>query len=429
MQNNLALQVPHLTTALLGPLQKIEKHLLNLQVDIECWFRQQWRKTPPPVYASVDLRNAGFKISPVDTNLFPAGFNNLNMDFLPLCIQAAQSTLENIYPGCKRVLIVPENHTHNMFYFESLAVLQAIFNMAGFLVKIGSMREDVEKKTKINLPSGREIELEPLIRVNDRLGVKDFDACIVILNNDLSSGVPAILENISQPVLPPFSLGWITRLKSQHFAYYADVVKEFADLIKMDPWLLAPFYRQCNHVNFMQREGEDMLMEKTDELLREISAKYAEYNIKEKPYVIIKADAGTYGMGVLPIFSSDEIPKLNRKKRKDMSVTKGGRPITQVLLQEGVYTFETWKEATAEPVVYMMGQYVIGGFYRVHTGRGMTDNLNSPGMHFAPLAFVEVCNKPQSDETPDYCANRFYSYGVIARLALVAAAREQQNNR
>ena len=36
------------------------------------------------VLRSVDLRNAGFKLAPVDTNLFPGGFNNLNQDFLPL---------------------------------------------------------------------------------------------------------------------------------------------------------------------------------------------------------------------------------------------------------------------------------------------------------------------------------------------------------
>jgi oxygen-independent coproporphyrinogen-3 oxidase len=30
----------------------------------------------------VDLRNAGFKLAPVDTNLFPAGFNNLNLDLI-----------------------------------------------------------------------------------------------------------------------------------------------------------------------------------------------------------------------------------------------------------------------------------------------------------------------------------------------------------
>jgi glutamate--cysteine ligase len=91
-----------------------------------------------------------------------------------------------------------------------------------------------------------------------------------------------------------------------------------------------------------------------------------------------------------------------------------------------VYTFETWGEqaAVAEPVVYMIDHFVVGGFYRVHTGRGINENLNAPGMHFEPLAFVESCNTPDRTREPDAEPNRFYAYGVLARLALLAAARE-----
>jgi glutamate--cysteine ligase len=96
--------VPHLTTARSGPLQQIERLLLTRQSDIEAWLRTEWRKTPAPFYCSVDLRNAGFKLAPVDTNLFPAGFNNLNPAFLPLCIQAVQSALERVCPTARGVL-------------------------------------------------------------------------------------------------------------------------------------------------------------------------------------------------------------------------------------------------------------------------------------------------------------------------------------
>ena len=36
-------------------------------------------------------------------------------------------------------------------------------------------------------------------------------------------------------------------------------------------------------------------------------------------------------------------------------------------------------EAVAEPVIYLIDRYVVGGFYRVHTGRGKDENLNAPG--------------------------------------------------
>jgi len=419
-------QVPHLTTALSGPLHLLEKHLLAHQTQIEAWLRQQWRISPPPFYTSVDLRNAGFKLAPVDTNLFPAGFNNLNPDFLPLAIQAVQATLERQMPGCQRILLIPESHTRNLFYLESLANLRDILLKAGFDVRIGTLIEDIKDAQDIELPSGRTVKLEKITRNGNRVGVEGYSACFVLLNNDLSSGTPEVLQGIEQPILPPLDLGWNQRLKSDHFQVYSDVCREFAEIVEIDPWLIDPAFRRCGEVNFLKREGEDCLVHHSTELLKEIQKKYDQYNIKEKPYVVIKADAGTYGMGVLSISDPEEIRQLNRKKRTDMSMAKGNRPITQVMIQEGVYTFETWHNAVAEPVVYMIGQHVIGGFYRVHTGRGISDNLNAPGMHFEPLAFVKACNLPEYCAQPEVqCTNRFYAYGVIARLALVAAAREQ----
>ncbi len=108
-----------------------------------------------------------------------------------------------------------------------------------------------------------------------------------------------------------------------------------------------------------------------------------------------------------------------------MAVTKGSQKVSRVILQEGVYTFETMADgAVAEPVVYMIGQDVVGGFYRVHQGRGRDENLNAPGMHFEPLAFVNACNMPDDGLDVEDIPNRFYVYGVIARLAALAAARE-----
>ena len=45
-------------------------------------------------------------------------------------------------------------------------------------------------------------------------------------------------------------------------------------------------------------------------------------------------------------------------------------------------------------------------------------------MHFEPLAFAQTCNRPDASQAPDAVPNRFYAYGVVARLALLAAARE-----
>ncbi len=418
--------VPHLTTAQSGPLQHIERHLLRNQAAIEGWFRRQWKETPAPFYASVDLRNAGFKLAPVDTNLFPAGFNNLNAAFMPLCIQAAQSAIERVCPDGRSILILPETHTRNVFYLESLAVLQDILSKAGYQVRIGWLGEAAEAPQTIDLPSGGRLVIEPLCRHGDRVGVDGFDPCMVLLNNDLSAGVPELLEGIEQAIVPPLALGWSNRLKSEHFAEYRQVTEEFAGLVEIDPWLITPYFLQCGEIDFMKREGEDCLARNVATLLDMIRRKYDEMGVDQEPFVVIKADAGTYGMGVMSVHSVDEVQQLNRKQRTRMATGKGGRSTSRVLLQEGVHTFETWGKAQAvtEPVVYMIDHFVVGGFYRVHTRRGRHENLNAPGMHFEPLAFAEYLTTPEQHLDPDAQPNRFYAYGVIARLALLAAARE-----
>jgi len=105
-------------------------------------------------------------------------------------------------------------------------------------------------------------------------------------------------------------------------------------------------------------------------------------------------------------------------------VIKEGQPVHEVIIQEGVYTFESVEGAVAEPVVYMMDQFVVGGFYRVHTERGIDENLNSPGASYAPLAFETNCHTPDCTGKPGDPPNRFYTYGVVARLAMLAAAVE-----
>jgi glutamate--cysteine ligase len=74
-------------------------------------------------------------------------------------------------------------------------------------------------------------------------------------------------------------------------------------------------------------------------------------------------------MGVMTVRNVDEVIALNRKQRNKMSVVKEGLEVSEVLIQEGVHSFETLNEAVAEPVIYMIDRYVVGGFYRVHRAR------------------------------------------------------------
>ena len=421
--------VPLLTTSLTGPLFDLERRIIDARPNIERWFRTQWQDHTLPFYSSVDLRNAGFKLAPVDTNLYPGGFNNLNADFMPLCVHAAMSAVQKICPDKQRFLLIPENHTRNLFYLTNVATIVKILLGAGLEVRVGTLLPEITAPTTLDLPNGDKLTLEPIVRNGNRVGVAGFNPCAILLNNDLSAGVPEILKGIEQPIVPPLYAGWTNRRKTLHFHAYDAVAEEFAKLIGIDPWLINPEFSQCGRVNFSAKEGEECLAANVEAVLAEVQTKYDHYGIKEKPFVIVKADAGTYGMGILTARSPDDVRGLNRKERNKMAVVKEGLEVNEVIIQEGVYTFERVNDLVAEPVVYMIDQFVVGGFYRVNTDRGIDENLNSRGMSFVPLAFETDCHTPDCGSAPDAPPNRFYTYGVVARLAMLAAAKEVEQLR
>jgi glutamate--cysteine ligase len=336
------------------------------------------------------------------------------------------AAIEKICPEAKNLLVIPENHTRNTFYLSNLAQLKRIFHMAGLNVRIGSISPDIKEPTTVELPGGGSVLLEPVVRSKRRLGLKNFDPCTILLNNDLSTGIPGILEDIhEQYLLPPLHAGWSVRRKSNHFKSYEEVSKRFGKLLGIDPWLINPMFNMCGEVNFAEGAGMDCLTTNVDALLTKIRKKYKEYGINEKPFVVVKADNGTYGMGIMTVRDVKDLDDLNRKSKNKMSVIKDGQPVQQVIIQEGVLTNERINDAVAEPVVYMMDRYVVGGFYRIHAERGIDENLNAPGSSFVPLAFAESTRLPQPGEKPGASApNRFYMYGVIGRLAMLAASYE-----
>jgi len=419
--------IPHLEHAHARPFFELEKLILNNQIKIESWFREAWQAHPPVFSSSVDLRNAGFKLGAVDANVFPAGFNNLNPDFFPMCILAAQQFLNEYYPHCKNIVIIPENHTRNPHYYQSILTLKQIIEKAGYAVKIGTLLVD-EGEINVTLEDNQTLTLYPVERQGDQLTIKDFKPCVVLLNNDLSEGIPDMLQGIKQPIEPSHQLGWSTRSKAQHFTYYKQICEAFAKVIGIDVWQICPLFLEQKEVDFVKRQGIDELVDKVEMLLTQIQHKYHEYHIEFSPFVVVKADAGTYGMSVMPIHDPEQLRTMNRKQRTSMSTRKGGQSVDRVIIQEGIPTFETVGQAhnVAEPVVYMLGQHVIGGFYRVHQGRDIFENLNSPGMHFEKLSFAQCCNNPNNRSVTHDVQNQFYVYSVIARLAALAICYEKE---
>jgi len=414
-------------TALAGPILEFERRILDSMTDIEHWFRLNWQEHTPPFYGSVDLRNSGFKLAPVDMNLFPGGFNNLSEDQLPCAVQAAQVAIERTCPDARKLLLIPERHTRNVFYLQNVARLVRLLATPGLEVRVGTLAPEAIAPSTISLPGGERLTVEPVRRHGDRVGLEGFDPCIVLLNNDLSAGIPPELMNLDpgQTVLPPLHAGWAVRRKSNFFRCYDEVADQFARLIGVDPWTINPLFERCGKIDFREKLGEECLSFNVERLLSEIGQRYRERGIRDKPFVIVKADAGTYGMGIMTVRDASEVKGLNRKQRNKMAVVKEGLEVNDVIIQEGVPTYETIDQAVAEPVVYMIDRYVVGGFYRVHRQRGIDESLNAPGMEFAPLAFSNPCNLPNVQAEPGSSAqNRFYCYGVLGRLALLAASIE-----
>jgi glutamate--cysteine ligase len=429
--------VPHLVTALTGPINELEQRVLDAMPAIERWFRLEWMEHTPPFYSSVDIRNAGFKLAPVNTNLFPVGWQNLAPSMVPLAVQAAMAAIEKICPEARNLLLIPQNDATCTFYLSNVARLQHIFRMAGLNVRVGSISPDIKKSTTLALPDGQSITLEPVIRRKNggRLGLKDFDPCTILLNNDLADGQPGILEDVDdQFLLPPLHAGGSVRRKSNHLRSYEEVAKRFGKLIGVDAWLINPLFEKCEGLDLAQPSGVGELASHVDSVLAKIRRKYKEYGINERPFVVVKPNRGRNGSeGKSALLMLRDARDL--AQHPDLAGLLGCPAIgaddddgaNQLVVQEGVLTNERMNAAVAEPVVYMMDRYVVGGVYRIHAERGVDENLNAPGSRFVPLAFAESAHLPQPGLKPGASApNRFYMYGVIARLALVAASYEME---
>ena len=458
--------VPHLITATNPPIDELEQRILDSMPAIERWFRLEWMEHTPPFYCSVDVRHAGFKLAPVDINLCPHGWNNLTPDMLPLAVQAAMAAIEKICPEARNLLIIPENEPRDSFYWANVAQLKRLFHQAGLNVRFGSLSATTEMPVTMKLPNGEPMTLEPLVRTERRLGLKDFDPCTILLNNDLSAGIPGILEDLNEQfLLPPLHASSTVRRKTNHYKAYEEVTKRFAKLVGIDHWLITPMFTHCGEVDFANQKNVELLRGHVDALLVKVKRKYKEYGINERPFIVIKAEGGedgAQGAGIMMVRDVKDLDavvtrilskaKLNAaeamakvlEKAMERALVKGiktdkadkadkaAKPeqaslkaISEIILQEGVLTNERVNAAVAEPVVYMVDRFVVGGFYRIHSGRGPDENLCTPGSGYVPLAFAESGRLPQPGEKSGASGpNRFYMYGVVARLAMLAASYE-----
>lgn len=394
--------------------------------EVEAWLQARAQEKPPYIYGSVDLRHSGTKIAPVDTNLYPGGFNNLSKAAAKRASGAVKAYVQHHQPDVKSLLIVPESHTRNLAYLENVACLRDILIEAGYEVQVGTLNPDAHAPLVLETIKGRELVEQPLVRNGDVLQtVQGFVPDAVIVNNDFTPGVPEIMKNLAQPVCPPVDMGWHRRRKREHFSAYDSLVRDFGEAFDFDHWLISAYHRNCGMVDFRAREGMACVATNVDLVLDILRVKYAEYGVTEEPYVFIKADSGTYGMGVMTARSGEEVLSLNKKFRQKMDTIKEGYHNTEVVIQEGVPSIDTVDGHTAEPMIYVVDQQAVGGAFRVNEKRDAYGNLNAPGMSFYGMCDEDESTSAMQTPRKPVAHCNFGVYALIARLATLATAREE----
>ncbi len=401
-----------------------------------CEWHLEWsRKAPPPFYCSVDLRDSGHKIVPVDSNLYPGGFNNICPEDLRTAAFIFKTHLDSIMiqkqlRQLKKILILPESHTHNSYYIENIYYLKNILEGAGFETQIGwhtTSGKLPEAPVLLQSFSSKELRAYPLQVMKGLAKAGDFVPDLILLNNDFSHGYPKILDAIEQPILPSHKLGWHSRKKSLHFTYYNQLAAEFADIIKIDPWIIQIDTEEVSPVHFGKEKGTEQVAQAVDRILERTRQAYELRQIHRKPFVFIKNNSGTYGIGIMVAHSSEDLRKMNRRTKNKMSIGKNQTPIESVVIQEGVPTATLVDRLAAEPVIYLVGCQLIGGFLRTNSQKSDEENLNSQGMVFKKLCMSDLRNpEVDSDLDEDLKEEPVLElvYGSIARISALATGLE-----
>ena len=155
-------------------LEKIDEVVLLNQDKITDWFRKKEGEVKIPFYTSVDLRVSENKITAVDTNIFPGGFNNLSDTFID---QAAKLTRdfksESHSSKIKKVLIVPEFHTRNNFYWDNILSLVQILEKANLKVRVGLYEGDFGEY-EFTASDNEKVLASKIKRVGDKIFLDDF---------------------------------------------------------------------------------------------------------------------------------------------------------------------------------------------------------------------------------------------------------------
>lgn len=401
----------------------LEKRLDDAQDRLSRFYASALGDLTPPVYLSTDLRDAGYKTVNVDTNAFPAGFNNLCPGDRGHTATALKRYFATHHPGLNRLLLLPENHTRNPFYLHNVYHLSKILEHAGIDHELGSADPEVVYAVQgTATPDGHLLQYQQVACTENGLVAGGKSVDLVLSNNDLTTGLPTPLTDCNTPTIPSPVLGWDTRTKTKHFRLYNHLAKAAADIAGLEPWRFTVETEAVGPVDFKKREGLEELAGVVDTMLENLRERNEQAGLESEAKVFIKDAAGTYGMGIFVAGDGDDVRTMNNRARQKMDKGKYGHKVRDVIVQEGVETTQQVEGSSAETVAYLVGTEPTGAFMRLHEKRDTLQNLNQPGMRFLPVCMHDTCDDPQQ---PD-CVERRLTHreATAARLAALALAHE-----
>ncbi|MFN7823845.1 MAG: glutamate--cysteine ligase [Pseudobdellovibrionaceae bacterium] len=397
------------------PKEILHKNYCDKAEKIRQWFASKTLEKGFPIYSSYDIRDSGFKISNVDANIFPAGFNNICPTDKESSIEIMQEFLDGHY-GVKaqKILLITEEHTQNPHYWENVATIKNLLEQAGRQVQIGFPRA---LEAPLTMTSTTGIQIPVLSGALDSQEVLSFKPDLVISNNDFSEAHAGWAEKLNLPMNPPRELGWYQRKKSRYFHHYNLLVEEFSDLCGIDPFTLNVATEAFTEFDVAEEGSRKLLAKKVDLMIERLQKTYSAKGIQEKPFVFVKNNSGTYGLAVIRVGSGSEVLEWNYKSKKKMKAAKGGRDVEEVIIQEGISSRIQADGASAEPVIYMIGCQLAGGFLRTHAEKNSTESLNSPGAVYKRLCVSDLNVSVEGSPLENV-------YGWSARLGLLAISEE-----
>ncbi len=376
------------------------------------WMVKKRGEVPIPIYGSVDIRDAGWKVAVVDANHFPAGFNNTSIEDEPHLAALLKNHINRKHEGCTWVHLYPESHTRNPGYVENVATIKRLIQIAGFRCTVGS--PELENHGSLDGITGP-LSLDPVEVNGDELLVDGDKPCLVLLNNDLTEGMVGGLG--AHQVSPPPHMGWQRRRKSEHYECLQSYVDEISEILGIDSWHLMTSWFVSQDKCLEKESCRKILAAEVDEFLARIAVKYESLGIEREPVAFIKNDRGTYGLGIMAVTSGDELLNLSNRKFKRLMYSKGGVDVENFLIQEGVPTaLNTKTGSPVEPVVYLVDGEAASWFYRINPKKGEMENLNSPSAEF----------KPYSEVGKQFGEHAHGWHALVSELSMLAMGAESQ---